>query len=126
MLGPPSLGPQRPGVWSRNQPPSSNPPGGGDKDKKPSRSSTSGSKRDKGPSGRGSGSGPKRSSSSEMQAVLDAVAKHTNKPSRSMSGPTPKPPPPPEPDALDEETVRRKTGTIVDELADNADIKVLV
>lgn len=127
MLGPPSLGPQRPGVWSRvgNMP---TPPGPvPDKDKKPSRSSSSGSKRgDKNAGGRGSGSGPKRTSSSEKASALEAVAKITNnpspKPGRSTASPVRAPPP--ESDTLDEETVRRKTVTIIDELADNNDIKV--
>lgn len=132
VLGPPSLGPQRPGGWSSRNPSSSNATIQGDKDKK--RSNISNTKRsggDKGPGGRGSGSAPKRSSSSdERAAALEAVAKLTNnpKPVRSSSGPAPKthPPPPPEVDALDAETVRRKACTIVDELVDNADIKVML
>ena len=58
-----------------------------------------------------------------MEAVVRLTNSTQGKPSHSQSQPT-KPAPPPSPDALDEDTVRRKTGTIVDELTDNGDLKV--
>ena len=92
------------------------------------RSSSSGSKRgdkDRLPS-RNSGSGPKRSSNAgELQAALQAVQKITGAkpPGRSQSLPTTDKKVAQQ-DLLDDDTVRRKTGTIVDELANNGDLKV--
>ena len=97
------------------------------------RSSSSGSKRgdkDRLPSGRSSGSGSKRSlpgsHAGELQAALQAVQKITGAkpPGRSLSLPTTDKKVVSQPDLLDEETVRRRTGTIVEELANNGDFKV--
>ena len=99
-----------------------------------SSSTTKRSDKDKLPVGRGSGSGPKRLSSTptpDSQAekalaiqALQQVMSKTGGKSHGASGGARSVQSKPVQDKMDEDTVRRKTTTIVDELVENKDFKV--
>ena len=101
-----------------------------------SSSTTKRSDKDKLPVGRGSSSGPKRSHSTPtpdsqaekalaIQAVLQATSKGQAKSQPPVAAGGKAEQQRPVQDKMDEATVRRKTTTIIDELVENKDFKVV-